>query len=110
MRIFRLFIGFVLLTAEVGVLAIALWMAFDGHDLQKPLGALWYEISPFSLTQSQFLIQNYISGGLWDKAIVPYLLLCPAWEAFLRILVPVFLLIIFAFWPRKKVRRFRPFR
>ena len=110
MRYTRLFIGSVLLVMALGLSAIVLWMTLRDYDMQKPMGVLWYEISPFSLTQSQFIIQNYISGSLWDKAIVPYLLLCPAWEAFLRVLVPIFLLVIFAYWPRKRDRRKRAFR
>lgn len=66
-------IAFVVLTLEV-----ILWLTL--FDLTRPLGEIWFSVSPAGINEAQALIQRYISPLLWEKIIAP-LLIKPAWQS-----------------------------
>ncbi|QDG74554.1 hypothetical protein FJ695_00965 [Labrenzia sp. PHM005] len=47
----------------------------------KPLGQLWFEMSPETLNLSQAVIQRYVHPTVWDP-MIQTLLTWPAWVVF----------------------------
>ncbi len=67
-------VGALLLLATLGVCA----QGFAGGDRGlKPLGAVWFEVSPGSLNLVQAVVERYLWAGLWDHVLFPVL----AWPA-----------------------------
>lgn len=47
----------------------------------KPLGQMWFELSPDTLNLSQAVVQRYIHPAVWDPGLQS-LLTWPAWAVF----------------------------
>jgi len=73
MSIITRVLGWILVLSGITALALAGVMWFDGKDVGKPAGQSWAENHPFSLTQSQHVVQEYVSPNLWDDYFVPFL-------------------------------------
>ena len=67
-------LGALLLLAALG--AFAQGFAGSGAAL-KPLGAVWFDLSPGSLNLVQAVVERYLWAGLWDHVLFPVL----AWPA-----------------------------
>jgi hypothetical protein len=67
----------------------------------KPLGQLWFELSPETLNLSQAVIQRYVHPAVWDP-VLQTVLTWPAWSVFAGLG-----LIFLWLGARRQKRRFR---
>jgi hypothetical protein len=102
-------VKFLLRMFGFGLLAIAIVVGIadasrsiaESQIMFKPLGQLWFEMSPETLNLSQAVIQRYVHPTVWDP-MLQTVLTWPAWAVFAGIGV-LFLLI----GARRQKRRFR---
>ena len=73
-------LGWVLMLPGVAILALVGIFWLSGEDIVRPAGLAWAEVNTFSLTQTQYVVQEFLSPNLWDSYIVP-LLEQPTWLA-----------------------------
>lgn len=74
-------------------LGLGIWLWLAGEDITKSAGALWYSLDVSSLNLTQVIIQRHLHlPGLWDNAIVPYLLQRAAWESILWMFIGLMVL------------------
>jgi len=98
----RLFIVLALITLITG---LVIWLS--GVDVTAVAGQNWAKANIESLNLLQVVIQRHLHlPSLWDRIIVPQLLLRPTWEA-MTILFVVFLVLggLFLRLGRRPVRR-----
>ena len=74
-------LGALLLLATLGVCADGL---AGGESGLRPLGAVWFDLSPGSLNLVQAVVERYLWAGLWDRVLFPVL----AWPAALILGIP----------------------
>ena len=67
-------LGALLLLAGLGAFAQGF---AAGGAAPKPLGAVWFDLSPGSLNLVQAVVERYLWAGLWDHILFPVL----AWPA-----------------------------
>jgi len=104
MRVFGYGFGWLLLLAA---LAVAGWELLAPSETAgfalRPLGELWYRLSPGSLNLLQAIVERYIWPPLWDPAIVGVLRL----PALLVFAVPALIILAgcYGFGGRRRKRR-----
>jgi hypothetical protein len=81
-----LIIGYLLVAFGIALGLFAAGLAAAGHDLTLAAGKVWFAVDSSSLNTFQSIVQRYLHPGLWDNVVVP-LLLRPAWEASLFLVV-----------------------
>ncbi len=92
MIVVRVF-GRVLIAIALALLLLGLALWLSGADIAQPAGRLWFELHSNSLNAAQVIIQRHLHlPGFWDDAIVPGLLLRPAWESILWLFIGFFAL------------------
>ncbi|WP_428528680.1 hypothetical protein [Roseibium sp.] len=102
-------VKFLLRVSGFGLLAIAILVGIadasrsiaESEVMLKPLGQLWFEMSPETLNLSQAVIQRYVHPAVWDP-MLQTVLTWPAWAVFAGVGV-LFLLL----GGRRQKRRFR---
>lgn len=68
-RILRWF-GWILLLGAIASLVSDAIAAMEGGTFAlRPMGELWYALSPSSLNVAQAVVQRYVSPALWDDVI-----------------------------------------
>jgi len=76
-------IGLVLLVAAALFGLADLWFTYVPTYGQGDItmGKLWLMVSARSLSVTQYLIDHYLWGGVWDFGVAP-VLVAPAWSFF----------------------------
>ncbi|MFO0996931.1 MAG: hypothetical protein U1F33_09625 [Alphaproteobacteria bacterium] len=72
-RILRWFGWILLLGAIASVVSDAIASMASGRFALRPMGELWFSLSPSTLNLVQAVVQRYIDPDLWDNVIFPVL-------------------------------------
>jgi len=106
MGVLRLF-GKLFVALGVVMLGVGAWLSLARYDLAQPAGQVWFTVDKSSLNLAQAVIQRYVYAPIWDKVMVPLLLL-PTWQA-VGLLVVIFVviggLLLIATRPRRRTFR-----
>lgn len=79
--ILRAFGAILMALAIIAGIADASRSIAEAEVMLKPLGQLWFELSPETLNLSQAVIQRYVHPAVWDP-ILQTALTWPAWVVF----------------------------